>query len=1046
MQWLAAICVKRPVFAAVLMLAIVVVGAAGYLQLGLDQFPNIDAPMVTITTTLEGAAPEEVESEITEKIEEALSSVAGLNTLSSTSSEGISVVSAEFNLEKNIDVAAQEVRDQIDRVLSELPEGTRTPEVQKMDPSASPVLYIAVRSDRSLLEASEFADKRIKRQFEGIDGVGEVSLVGGRKRQINVSVDPEALRSYGLTAKDVQSAIARQNASVPGGVVKSGPVDQTLRVKGRVESPAELAAITIQQVGDRAIRVSDVARVEDGAEEQSTIATVNGERTLLLTVRKQSGQNTVDVVDAVLARVAEVGKSLPNGYRLEVIRDGSGVVRTSVATVKEHLVLGALFASLVVLLFLGSFRSALVAALAIPVSIIGTFALMWWVGFTLNMITLLALALAVGIVIDDAIVVLENIHRFVEEKGMKPFPAAIAATKDIGLAVLATTFSLMAVFLPVAFMSGMSGRFMRGFGLTMAFAIAVSLFVAFTLTPSLSARVIRPPLVGPHGVRTVARKSLLERWVDRLYRPVERAYLVVLGWAMRHRWAVVVTCVLVFLSTVPLAAAVKKGFMPDNDEGRFDVTMRAPEGSSRESTLLAAERIARGIRELSGVVLTSTTIGNGSDASGNEASIYVLLTDPKERKESSAEIMALARKEVIEKQPKDLRIEMNESAVPGNGVEYVLSGPELRRLGEYSKRIVEELKKSPAAVDVATSYVEGKPELVATVDRAKAADLGVAVADVADTLRLLVGGLKVSTYAEKGEQYDVRVRADQKYRSDAQGLALVTVFSAKHGAVPLRDLVELKASSGPASIYRYHRQRQVTVTAKTALGYGQNDVQAALEKVVADMNLPSGYQLRASGFTQEGSKTARAFVIALLLSVIFMYLVLAAQFESWLHPITIMLALPLTIPFALLSILLFQGSLNIFTGLGLFVLFGIVKKNSILQVDHTNHLRAEGKPRSEAILQANRDRLRPILMTTIAFVAGMLPAAFARGIGAGQSKAIATIVIGGQSLSLLLTLLAVPVAYSIFDDVALWLRRGAAKDRSDRGESEVMGTVNAPGA
>jgi hydrophobic/amphiphilic exporter-1 (mainly G- bacteria), HAE1 family len=1046
MQWLAEICVKRPVFASVLMLAIVAIGAAGYLQLGLDQFPNIDAPMLTITTTLEGAAPEEVETEITEKIEDAISSVAGLNTLSSTSSEGISVVSAEFNLEKNIDVAAQEVRDQIDRVLSEVPEGTRTPEVQKMDPSASPVLYIAVRSDRPLLETTEFADKKVKRQFEGIDGVGEVRLVGGRRRQINVWADPEALRSYGLTAKDVQSAIVRQNASVPGGIVKSGPVDQTLRVKGRVESPSELAAITIKQVGGRPIRVEDVARVEDGAEEQSTIATVNGERTLLLTVRKQSGQNTVDVVDAVLAGVAKLGKNLPTAYRLEVIRDGSGVVRTSVATVKEHLILGALFASFVVLLFLGSLRSAIVAALAIPVSIIGTFSLMWWQGFTLNMITLLALALAVGIVIDDAIVVLENIFRFVEEKGMKPFPAAIAATKDIGLAVLATTFSLMAVFLPVAFMSGMSGRFLRGFGLTMAFAIAVSLLVAFTLTPSLSARIIKPPFVGPDGVRTLAPKSLLEQWVNRLYRPVERAYLVVLGWAMRHRWLVVVTCVLVFLSTVPLAAAVKKGFMPDNDEGRFDVTMHAPEGSSCDSTLLAAERIARGIRGLPGVVLTSTTIGNASDSSGNEASIYVLLTDPKERQETSAKIMALARKEVIEKQPKGLRIKMDEAAGPGNGVEYVLSGPELRKLGEYSKRIVEELKKSPAAVDVATSYVEGKPELVATVDRAKAADLGVAVADVADTLRLLVGGLKVSTYAQKGEQYDVRLRADKKYRSDAQGLALVTVPSAKHGAVPLRDLVELKASSGPASIYRDHRQRQVTVSANAALGYAQNDVQAALEKVVADMNLPSGYEVRASGFTREAGKTAQAFVIAALLSVVFMYLVLAAQFESWLHPITIMLALPLTIPFALLSILLFHGSLNVFTGLGLFVLFGIVKKNSILQVDHTNHLRAEGKPRSEAILQANRDRLRPILMTTIAFVAGMLPAAFARGIGAGQSKAIATVVIGGQSLSLLLTLLAVPVAYSIFDDLALWLRRSVAKDGPDLGESEVMGTSNAPRA
>lgn len=1038
MQWLARICVKRPVFAAVLMLIIVVVGLAGYSQLGLDQFPNIDAPNVTITTTLEGAAPEEVESDITEKIEAAVSSIAGLDTLTSTSSEGISVVSASFSLDKNGDLATQEVRDQVNRILSDLPQGIRNPQVQKMDPSSSAIVTIALRSTQPLITATEYADKTIRRQLEGILGVGQVSVVGGRKRQLHVWLDPQALRAHGLSARDVQNAIASQNTSVPGGVVNAGPTDQTLRVQGRVESPAQLGAIVVKQLDGHPLQVSDLARVEDGGEQESTVATVNGERTLLLMVRKQSGENTVAVVDALRARLAEIERALPSGYRMEVIRDGSEVVRTSVSTVKEHLILGAVFASLVVLLFLGSVRGALVAALAIPVSIIGTFALMWWQGFTLNMITLLALALAVGIVIDDAIVVLENIFRFVEQKGMKPFPAAVHATKEIGLAVLATTFSLMAVFLPVAFMSGMSGRFMRGFGVTMAFAIGVSLVVAFTLTPSLSARIINPPRTDADGKLLARSKRPLERLIDRLYRPLERAYLALLRWSMEHRWLIVLSCALVMVATVPLGIAVKKSFMPENDEAQFQVTMRAPEGTSRESTSLYAERIATGLRTLPGVVLTSTTIGNGSDESPNEASIYVRLSDPEHRRLTASELMDRARDQVIAKQPKELRLSLSQSAGPGNGVQYNLSGPDLRQLGLYSQRIVDELTKVPAAVDVTSSFIEGKPELIAKIDRAKAADLGVSVSDIADTLRLLVGGLKVSTYAEDGEQYDIRVRAELRHRADPEGLALVTVPSSLHGTVPLRDMVELRPSSGPASIHRDSRQRQVSISANVALGYGQNDVQTAIERIVAELHLPSSYRVAPSGFTREGGRTVTAFLVALLLAIVFMYLVLAAQFESWTHPISILLALPLTIPFALLSILIFGGSINVFSGLGLFVLFGIVKKNSILQIDHTNQLRNHGFARLDAIVAANRDRLRPILMTTIAFVAGMLPLVFSRGIGAGQSKAIASIVIGGQTFSLLLTLLAVPVAYSMFDDLSAWLRRRfSVGTKVDRGESEL---------
>jgi HAE1 family hydrophobic/amphiphilic exporter-1 len=527
--------------------------------------------------------------------------------------------------------------------------------------------------------------------------------------------------------------------------------------------------------------------------------------------------------------------------------------------------------------------------------------------------------------------------------------------------------------------------------------------------------------------------------VDRLYHPVERAYLALLRWTMGHRWVVVLACVVVLIATVPLGFAVKKSFMPDNDEAQLQVTMRAPEGTSRASTSLYAERIATGLRAIPGVILTSTTIGNSSDESANEASIYVRLSDPKDRKATAIQLVERARDEVIAKQPKELRISVSQSSGgPSNGVQYNLSGPDLRQLGVCSQRIVDELKKVPSAVDVTSSHIEGKPELIAKIDRAKAADLGVSVSDIADTLRLLVGGLKVSTYAQNGEEYDIRVRADQRYRADAEGLALVTVPSSLHGTVPLRDVVELRESSGPASIHRESRQRQVTVSANVALGYGQNHVQTAVERIVAHLQLPPEYQVTPSGFTREGGRTVKAFVVALLLSVVFMYLVLAAQFESWSHPISILLALPLTIPFALLSILVFGGSINIFSGLGLFVLFGIVKKNSILQVDHTNQLREQGSTRFDAILEANRDRLRPILMTTIAFVAGMLPLAFSRGIGAGQSQAIASVVIGGQTFSLLLTLLAVPVAYSLLDDWSGWLRRRfSARTKVDRGEGEL---------
>ncbi|HEY3348928.1 MAG TPA: efflux RND transporter permease subunit [Thermoanaerobaculia bacterium] len=1016
MQALARLCVRRPVFASVLIIALVVVGGVGYTRLGVDRYPKVDFPTVAVITRLPGAAPEEVETEVTDKIEESINTIAGIDDLQSVSAEGISQVFVTFILEKNADVGAQEVRDKVNRVLAELPRDIDQPVVEKLDPDATPILSVALSGKRTLRETTEYADKVLRRQIESVNGVGQVTILGGRSRRINVRLDTERLRAYGLSAVDVRRALQTQNVKIPGGTLKAGSNEATVRVYGRVANSKEFEEIFITQRNGLPVRVGDVASVEDSEEDAERAASKDGVPTVVLSVRKQSGTNTIAVIDGLKARLAEIAPQLPAGYSTEIVRDQSQFIKAAVDTVQEHLLLGGFLAALVVLLFLGNLRSTLIAAIAIPASIISTYGLMYAMGFTLNVLTLLALTLAVGIVIDDAIVVLENIFRFIEEKKVLPFQAAIDATKEIGLAVLATTLSLVAVFLPVAFMGGIVGRFMNSFGLTMAFAILVSLLVSFSLTPMLSARFLKrdeKKAAAGHGGTTKSRG---------FYAVIDRTYTAMLNWAIGHRWVVVLICVLV-LATVPiLFKLVPKNFLPYDDESQFEVNFRAPEGTSLEASALIGNRISKDVRTLPGVEYALLTVGADDAKSPNVASIYVKLVDADKRKESQTTVMERVRKEILPHYADaKLRTDVSYVNAFSSGqknaeIMYVINGPDLDRLAKVSDALMTKLRTVPGIVDVDSTLIFGKPELGVTVGRSKASDLGVSVADVAETLRILVGGEKVSAFDDGGEQYDVYLRARPEDRMDEASLSRFNVPSYRLGAVPLEDVTSFRRGVGPSEIRRLNRRRQVTIMANMNPGYSSQIALDLLVKETKALNLDASYTYRFVGRSKEQGRSAQNFLLAFALSGVFMYLILAAQFESWLHPVTILLALPLTVPFALLSILIFGQSVNIFTSLGILVLFGVVKKNGILQVEFANQLRERGMERDAAVTLACRERLRPILMTTMAFVAGMLPLLVSSGPGSGTNRAIGSVIAGGQTFALLLTLLATPVAYSLFDD------------------------------
>ena len=1064
MQKLAEICVRRPVFATMLILSITVVGLFSFRSLGVDLFPKIDLPTITVTVVNPGASPQEIETEITDKVEGAVNTISGIDELRSTSVEGVSQVFINFVLEKNADVAAEEVRNKVDLIVNDLPETAEVPIVQKLDTDATPVLRIAVSAPRSLREVTDIADKQIKRLIEPISGVGNVEIVGGRQREIEVWVDPDKMRAYNVSAADVANSVKLQNMELPGGRVEQGQKEMTVRTMGRIPDPTQFNNLVVANRGPYAVKVSDVGYVEDGAEEQRTEARLNGQPAVTLVISKQSGQNTVAVADAVKERLEELKSTLPPDVKMQIVGDQTIFIKAALHSINLHLVEGSILAAIVVFIFLWSIRSTFIAAIAIPTSIIATFGLMAAMGFTLNQITMLALTLMVGIVIDDAVVVLENIFRFIEEKGVPPFQAAIDGTKEIGMAVTATTLSLLAVFLPVGFMAGIVGRFMSSFGFTSAFAIAVSLIVSFTLTPMLAARMIKRKKSGvgtgsgsdrvsarrqeTSGSSEGEKRTSIAEFKDkyeqasskasRFYRPIDRSYTWMLRWSMAHRWVIVALSLLVIVSTVPLFMFVGKNFLPVDDQAQFELNVRLPEGATLSATSALAERMAADLRKLPGVTDTLVTIGSGQQQIVNLANIYIKMSPVEERSISQSDLMLRTRSEIVGKYLREepqLRTSVNPvAAISGGGqrnadINFVISGPDLDKLTTYSDHLLAKLKSLPDVVDVDSTLITGKPELRVLIDRARAADLGVRIGDVAQSLNTLVAGQKVSTFNAGTDQYNVRVRAIGEFRASAEGLQRMLVASQKLGWVSLDNLVRVEPGTGPSSIDRYNRQRQVMLVANTKPGGSQAAVISKLTDFAKAENMGGSYKTFLAGRTRELSRTGQYFLLAIILSFVFMYMVLAAQFESFIHPITILLTLPLAIPFGIVSLLVTGQTVNIFSGLGLLLLFGVVKKNAILQIDHTNGLRRQGMERFEAIIQANRDRLRPILMTTIALVAGMTPLTLSSGPGAGTNRSIGVLVVGGQSLCLLLTLLAVPVFYSLFDDLGrsrVWSRIGAA--------------------
>lgn len=1011
------LCVRRPVFATMLVMSLVVLGIFSFRDLGVDLFPRADPATVNVRLSLPGASPDELVSSVIEPMEQAISGVSGIDEISARIGEGSGNITVRFVLERDLDEAVNDVREKVAGAIRSVPPELLPPVITKVDPDADPVMSILVSSDAlSLRTLTEVADKQISRSIQTVNGVGQVSIAGSRAREIHVVVDIEKLNSFGLSLSQVRDAIVAENVEIPGGAVEQGKGQLLLRTMGRIDVTEDFNNIVITTKNGTPIRVSDVGRAEDSFERPTSSVWSGDKPAVILDVRRAMGENTVDVIEGVRARLQQIGRTLPKSVQMTVIRDDSKFIYASVESLEEHLIFGSLFAAVVVMFFIRNFRAVIIAALAIPASIISSFTLMRMMDFTLNNMTLLGITLAVGIVIDDAIVVLENIFRYIEEEGATPFEAAIKGTREVALAVMATTLSLVVIFLPIGFMNGYAKRFINPFGWTMAFSILVSMLVSFTLTPMLSSRFLKlSDALADHKTKEQGFFHWLDNWYSRQVR-----------WALEHPGVIFGIATVTFLMTFPLNRMVGRDFVPAEDMGEWTLHMDTPEGTSLAGSEEFAFRVLKdmqgieGVREIQPIVNPggSGAAGGGGGGSGNVTHVHLnfYAVPPDQRNRTQAQMITEVRKRVAKYPASRPSVTARSALGSGEGqggfaVSANILGPDLNQLADYAMKALAEAQKLPSITEAKLTLSMSNPEIHVAVDRKRAADLGVRMSTVGNTLRMAVSGDdRVSFYKEGQEQYPVKLRVLESQRRNAEEIGRLTVPSA-NGPVRIDNIARIERGLGPTTLQRSNRQFTIMMTADLAPGFALDQASTDVRAMLAGLHMPPEMTFRLQGQSQVLDETTNNMILAISLAMIFVYMVLAAQFESFLQPIIIMLVVPIAVPFALLTLWITGRTLNLWSALGMLLLLGIVKKNSILQVDYANHLRAAGMPVREAVIQACRTRLRPILMTTCAIIAGLIPTALGIGIGGTGRAAIAVTIIGGQTLCLFLTLLLTPVAY-----------------------------------
>ena len=1048
-MWFTRVSLQNPVFATMVMLALVVLGIFSYQRLKIDQFPNIDFPVVVILADYPGASPEIVETEVSKKIEEAVNSIAGINALTSRSYEGQSVVVVEFALNMNGRKAADDVREKVAAIRPLLRTEVKEPRVLRFDPSSRAVWSVAVLPDPTKgkaltpVELTNWADQFLKKRLENVRGVGSVALVGGTKREINIYLNPQALESYGVSADQIVTAVRNENQDLPVGAVRSLTQERVVQVQARMQRPEDFAKIIVTRKSGAAITVGMLARINDGAQEAESLALYNGQRTLLLSVQKAQDDNTIDVVDGLKKTLAELTPLLPPGVKLEPIIDNSRPIRVSVDNVRRTLIEGALLTVLIVFLFLNSWRSTVITGLTLPIALIGTFLFMNLFGFTINIITMMALSLCVGLLIDDAIVVRENIVRHVQ-MGKTPYQASLDGTQEIGLAVLATTLSIVAVFLPIGFMQGIIGKFFHEFGITIVAAVLISMFVSFTLDPMMSS-IWHDPAIDRHGKEFVPTNwydktiGRVTHWFEKATDRLSDTYQNILRWSLKFKKTTLLIALATFALSIVMMRFVGTEFVPKADFGETNVSLYTPVGSSLEATEAKTRQAEAIIREFPEVRYTLSTINTGNAQGKIYASIYIRLIDRKERERNVDQLSALIRDRLAGVAGITVTSAVGGDAVGGGKqIEFSIKGGDLKELERLTLQATTKLRDIAGLVDLDSSVKPSKPTIEVDVRREAASDLGLNVNQIGNSLRTLVAGQTVGNWRAADDQtYDVNVRLAPEARNTPQDLErlpfAVTSVSGSASVVRLNQVATVRESTGPNQINRRGLSREVSINANVygrSPGEVSTDVRAAMDSIA----MPPGYSYEFGGSTKNMAESFGYAVSALALAVIFIYMILASQFKSFFQPVALMTSLPLTLIGVVLALLLFRSTLSMFSVIGVVMLMGLVTKNAILLVDFAirsrepvldaqGHTISAGLGREDALLQAAKVRLRPILMTTLAMIFGMIPLAFALSEGSEQRAPMGQAVIGGVITSSLLTLVVVPVMYCYMDDLTSWLMR-----------------------